>query len=173
MSHMRQVTFSAWWKLRYNTTQLHKHKNVGSREERDAYLLAGNTCIILSFELAKDENIKVRTLCAGDKLLSSFKNTTSYLKKHLESQHSTIKFTEEGSRGICDRAVIMLVCVQDALKWLNWFREITYSCFRKTAWWWWWLPEWLPGNSVYRDVRNIVCNWGYYSDWHEALVIVI
>ena len=44
----------------------------------------------------KDEDIKVRcTLCAGNKVLSSFKNTTSNLKKHLESQHSTVKFTEQ------------------------------------------------------------------------------
>ncbi|KAK0155356.1 hypothetical protein N1851_002313 [Merluccius polli] len=36
-----------------------------------------------------DGNIKVRcNLCAGDnKVLSSYKNTTSNLKKHLESQH--------------------------------------------------------------------------------------
>ena len=51
-------------------------------------------CIFLAenshfeFSSAKDENIKVRcTLCAGE-VLSSFKNTTSNLKKHLEWQHS-------------------------------------------------------------------------------------
>ncbi|KAI2647786.1 E3 SUMO-protein ligase ZBED1 [Labeo rohita] len=47
------------------------------------------------FVSAKDDNIKVRcTLCAGDKVLSSFKNTTSNLKKHLESQHATVKLSE-------------------------------------------------------------------------------
>ena len=47
------------------------------------------------FVPAKDENIKVCcTLCARNKPLSSFKNPTSNLKKHLESQHSTVKFTE-------------------------------------------------------------------------------
>ena len=49
------------------------------------------------FVSAKDDNIKVHCmLCAGDKVLSSFKNTTSNLQKHLESQHrhSTVKFTE-------------------------------------------------------------------------------
>ncbi len=49
------------------------------------------------FVSAKDDNIKVRcTLCAGgNKVLSSYKNTTSNLKKHLESQHSTVKLTEQ------------------------------------------------------------------------------
>ena len=50
--------------------------------------LAGNSHYF-EFVSAEDENIKVRcTLCAGDKVLLSFKNTTSNLKKHLESQHS-------------------------------------------------------------------------------------
>ena len=43
------------------------------------------------FVSAKDENIKV---CFTLKVLSSFKNTMSNLKKHLESQHNTVKFTE-------------------------------------------------------------------------------
>ena len=49
----------------------------------------------------KDGNIKVRcTLCAGgDKVLSSYKNTTSNLKKHLESQHCTIKLREQIPQG--------------------------------------------------------------------------
>lgn len=52
------------------------------------------------FVSAKDDNIKVRcTLCAGNKVLSSFKNTTSNLKKHLESQHSTVKLTEQVPAG--------------------------------------------------------------------------
>lgn len=34
------------------------------------------------------------TLCTGEKL-SSFKNTTSNLKKHLELQHGTVKLTEK------------------------------------------------------------------------------
>uniref|UniRef100_A0A8C6LRB2 BED-type domain-containing protein n=1 Tax=Nothobranchius furzeri TaxID=105023 RepID=A0A8C6LRB2_NOTFU len=47
------------------------------------------------FLSAKDFNIKVRcTLCVGEKVLSTFKNTTSNLKKHLESQHGTVKLTE-------------------------------------------------------------------------------
>uniref|UniRef100_A0A3B4ERU9 BED-type domain-containing protein n=1 Tax=Pundamilia nyererei TaxID=303518 RepID=A0A3B4ERU9_9CICH len=47
------------------------------------------------FLSTKDLNIKVRcTLCVGEKVLSTFKNTTSNLKKHLESQHSTVKLTE-------------------------------------------------------------------------------
>lgn len=48
------------------------------------------------FISVKDDNIKVRcTLCAGDKVLSTFKNTTSNLKKHLEKQHSTTKLTDQ------------------------------------------------------------------------------
>uniref|UniRef100_A0A3B4FBI5 BED-type domain-containing protein n=1 Tax=Pundamilia nyererei TaxID=303518 RepID=A0A3B4FBI5_9CICH len=40
-------------------------------------------------------DIKVRcTLCVGEKVLSTFKNTMSNLKKHLESQHGTVKLTE-------------------------------------------------------------------------------
>ena len=52
---------------------------------------------------AKDENIKVCcTLCAGDKVLSSFKNMTS----NLELQHSTVKFTEQvPAGGVKQRAV--------------------------------------------------------------------
>uniref|UniRef100_A0AAZ1XEJ3 BED-type domain-containing protein n=1 Tax=Oreochromis aureus TaxID=47969 RepID=A0AAZ1XEJ3_OREAU len=47
------------------------------------------------FLSTKDFNIKVRcTLCVGEKVLSTFKNTTSNLKKHLESQHGTVKLTE-------------------------------------------------------------------------------
>ncbi|CAL9692113.1 unnamed protein product [Knipowitschia caucasica] len=47
------------------------------------------------FVSAKDDNIRVRcTLCAGNKVLSSFKNTTSNLKKHLDSQHGTVKLKE-------------------------------------------------------------------------------
>ena len=55
----------------------------------------------------KDNSIKVRcTLCAGDKVLSSFKNTTSNLKKHLESRHSTVKLTEKVPPGCAkERAV--------------------------------------------------------------------
>ena len=48
------------------------------------------------FASAKNDNIKVRcTLCVGNKVLSSFKNTTSNLKKHLESQHSTVKLNAQ------------------------------------------------------------------------------
>uniref|UniRef100_A0A3B4G6N1 BED-type domain-containing protein n=1 Tax=Pundamilia nyererei TaxID=303518 RepID=A0A3B4G6N1_9CICH len=44
------------------------------------------------FLSTKDFNIKVRcTLCVGEKVLSTFKNTTSNLKKHL---HGTVKLTE-------------------------------------------------------------------------------
>ncbi|XP_070409967.1 uncharacterized protein [Nothobranchius furzeri] len=59
------------------------------------------------FLSAKDFNIKVRcTLCVGEKVLSTFKNTTSNLKKHLESQHGTVKFTERvPPRGPKQRAV--------------------------------------------------------------------
>ncbi|CAI5669815.1 unnamed protein product [Oreochromis niloticus] len=47
------------------------------------------------FLSTKDFNIKVRcTLCVGEKVLSTFKNTTSNLKKHLESQRGTVKLTE-------------------------------------------------------------------------------
>ena len=49
----------------------------------------------------------VGTLCAGDKVLSSFKNTTSNLKKHLESQHGTEKLKEKvppGGAGAKQRA---------------------------------------------------------------------
>uniref|UniRef100_A0AAZ1X2X1 BED-type domain-containing protein n=1 Tax=Oreochromis aureus TaxID=47969 RepID=A0AAZ1X2X1_OREAU len=47
------------------------------------------------FLSTKDFNINVCcTLCVGEKVLSTFKNTTSNLKKHLESQHSTVKLTE-------------------------------------------------------------------------------
>uniref|UniRef100_A0A3Q4G1F6 BED-type domain-containing protein n=1 Tax=Neolamprologus brichardi TaxID=32507 RepID=A0A3Q4G1F6_NEOBR len=47
------------------------------------------------FLSTKDFNIKVHcTLCVGEKVLSTFKNTTSNLKKHLESQHGTVKLTE-------------------------------------------------------------------------------
>lgn len=60
-------------------------------------MLAGNTVTYFEFVSAKDGNIKVRcTLCAGGvKGLSSYKNTTSNLKKHLESQHCTVKLTEQ------------------------------------------------------------------------------
>lgn len=51
------------------------------------------------FVSVKDDNIKVRcTLCAAagsNKVLSSYKNTTSNLKKHLESQHRTVKLTAQ------------------------------------------------------------------------------
>uniref|UniRef100_A0A8C6MM86 BED-type domain-containing protein n=1 Tax=Nothobranchius furzeri TaxID=105023 RepID=A0A8C6MM86_NOTFU len=59
------------------------------------------------FLSAKDFNIKVRcTLCVGEKVLSTFKNTTSNLKKHLESQHGTVKLTERvPPRGPKQRAV--------------------------------------------------------------------
>ena len=52
------------------------------------------------FVSAKDGNIKVRcTLCAGgDKVLSSYKNTTSNLKKHLESQHCSQTYRASPSR---------------------------------------------------------------------------
>ena len=70
------------------TTQ--RHKQQCSRRERDAHFQYNHYFEYLS---AKDGNIKVRcTLCAGgDKVLSSYKNTTSNLKKHLESQHCTVK----------------------------------------------------------------------------------
>ena len=59
-------------------------------EERDVRFLSWKYSHYFEFVSAKDENIKVRcTLCAGDKVLSSFKSTTSNLKKHLESQHSS------------------------------------------------------------------------------------
>ena len=63
--------------------------------ERDAKRLKNNH--YLEYLSDKDGNIKVRcTLCAGgDKVLSSYKNTTSNLKKHLELQHCTVKFTEQ------------------------------------------------------------------------------
>ena len=54
--------------------------------------------------------IKLRfgvTLCAGDKVLSSLKNTTSNLKKLLESQHGTEKLKEKvppGGAGAKQRA---------------------------------------------------------------------
>ena len=52
--------------------------------------LAGNSDYF-EFVSANYENIKVRrTLSAGDKVLSSFRNTSN-----LESQHSTVKFTEQ------------------------------------------------------------------------------
>uniref|UniRef100_A0A3P9DUX7 BED-type domain-containing protein n=1 Tax=Maylandia zebra TaxID=106582 RepID=A0A3P9DUX7_9CICH len=59
------------------------------------------------FLSTKDLNIKVRcTLCVGEKVLSTFKNTTSNLKKHLESQHSTVKLTERvPPSGLKQRAV--------------------------------------------------------------------
>ena len=57
------------------------------------------------FVSMKDDNIKVRgTLCAVDKV---FKNTTSNLKKHLESQHGTEKLKEKvppGGAGAKQRA---------------------------------------------------------------------
>ncbi|KAG1925936.1 zinc finger BED domain-containing protein 1-like [Pimephales promelas] len=53
------------------------------------------------FVSAKDENIKVRCkLCAGgDKVLSTYRNTSSNLKKHLDSQHRTVKLTEQVTPG--------------------------------------------------------------------------
>ena len=48
------------------------------------------------FVSVKDDNIKVRCkLCAGDRPLSTYKNTTSNLRKHLDKQHSTTKLTEQ------------------------------------------------------------------------------
>lgn len=52
--------------------------------------------------MAKDDNIKVCcTLCAGgNKVLFTFKNTTSNLKKHIaELQHGTVKLTEKALPG--------------------------------------------------------------------------
>uniref|UniRef100_A0A3Q2PK85 BED-type domain-containing protein n=1 Tax=Fundulus heteroclitus TaxID=8078 RepID=A0A3Q2PK85_FUNHE len=44
--------------------------------------------------MSSKDDIKVRcTLCGGDKVLSSLKNTTSNLKKHLTSQHSAVKLS--------------------------------------------------------------------------------
>ena len=63
-----------------NTMQPHKHKQQW-REERDARFLSWKYSHF-EFVSAKDENIKVHcALCAGDKVLSSFKNTTSNLRK--------------------------------------------------------------------------------------------
>ena len=83
----------------YATSQVFQHKdnsrvtpcsntntnNNGGRREMCIFLAENSH---FEFSSAKDENIKVRcTLCAGE-VLSSFKNTTSNLKKHLEWQHS-------------------------------------------------------------------------------------
>ena len=84
---------SSMQQLRCNTTQRHKHEQQW-REERDACFLVGNSHCF-EFMSAKDENIMVRcTLCAGDKLWSSSKNMSN-LQKHLDSQHSTVKFTHQ------------------------------------------------------------------------------
>ena len=57
------------------------------------------------FVSAKDGNIKVScTICVGEKVLSTFRNTTSNLKKHLESQHSTVKLIEQVPPGAKQRA---------------------------------------------------------------------
>uniref|UniRef100_A0A3P9QCL5 BED-type domain-containing protein n=1 Tax=Poecilia reticulata TaxID=8081 RepID=A0A3P9QCL5_POERE len=57
------------------------------------------------FLSVKDSNIEVRcTLCAGQKVLSTFKNTTSNLRKHLESQHGTVKLMEVLPGGSPQRA---------------------------------------------------------------------
>ena len=59
------------------------------------------------FVSAKGDILKARcTLCSsgGGKVLSFFKNTTSNLKKHLESQHGTVKLTEQVSDGAKRRA---------------------------------------------------------------------
>uniref|UniRef100_A0A3Q2VAM0 BED-type domain-containing protein n=1 Tax=Haplochromis burtoni TaxID=8153 RepID=A0A3Q2VAM0_HAPBU len=65
--------------------------------------MEGERCSLFSWKYGhyfeflstKDFDIKVRcTLCVGEKVLSTFKNTTSNLKKHLESQHGTVKLTE-------------------------------------------------------------------------------
>ena len=50
----------------------------------------------------------------------------------------------------------MLVCVLYALKWLNWFREITLL-FQKGSM----ALRRFSGNSVYHDVRKIACYLGY------------
>ncbi|KAJ8011289.1 hypothetical protein DPEC_G00056600 [Dallia pectoralis] len=52
------------------------------------------------FVSAKDDNIRVRcTLCAGNNVLSTYKNTTSNLKKHLKTKHCTVKLAEQVSPG--------------------------------------------------------------------------
>uniref|UniRef100_M4AVU6 BED-type domain-containing protein n=1 Tax=Xiphophorus maculatus TaxID=8083 RepID=M4AVU6_XIPMA len=52
-----------------------------------------------------DNNIKVHcTLCAGQKVLATFKNATSNLRKHLELQHGTVKLMEVPPGGSTQRA---------------------------------------------------------------------
>ena len=102
---MRQVTFSAWGQVTFSacgqftcTTQRHKRKQQW-REERDARFLAGNTVTILSLCQLKTAILRFVVHCAGgDKVLSSYKNTTSNLKKHLESQHCSQTYRASPSR---------------------------------------------------------------------------
>ena len=74
-----------------------------------------------------------------------------------------------------DAVIITLVCVQDALKWLNSFREVTLLMLqRKKSC----ASKWLAGNFVYSDVRNTACYLGYiqWSAWGTrqcSLVVLI
>ena len=54
-----------------------------------------------------------------------------------------------------EREVITLACVQYTPKWLNWFKEITLLMLQKGSMA---LHQiMITSNSIYQDVRNIVC----------------
>lgn len=88
-SCMQQVMFSAWGHVYSNTYPAASDiNNNGGRREMHIFLLK----IHIYFEFVSDEDDIIKgscTLCAGDKVLSSFKNTASNLMKHLELQHCT------------------------------------------------------------------------------------
>lgn len=59
------------------------------------------------FISVNDGNIKVRcTLCPGEKVLSTFKNTTSNLKKHLDKQHATTSLKERAPPGVKEKDMV-------------------------------------------------------------------
>uniref|UniRef100_A0AAZ1XBT5 BED-type domain-containing protein n=1 Tax=Oreochromis aureus TaxID=47969 RepID=A0AAZ1XBT5_OREAU len=86
----------------HNSSQIKRRKKNNNNGKRKT-TMEGERCSFFSWKYGhyfeflstKDFNIKVRcTLFVGEKVLSTFKNTMSNLKKHLESQHGTVKLTE-------------------------------------------------------------------------------